>query len=511
MNPPESGKARKLAFSGILLVLFLSSFNLTVVGTVLPKVVAELGGMDLYAWVFTAYSLATTVSIPIFGRLSDIYSRRNILLWGIALFAIGSTGIALVNDMSWLIALRAVQGLGGGALMGMSFAALADIFEPRELSRYQGLTGSVYGVSSLLGPPAGGLIADHFGWRWVFPLNLPLALIAFGVIWHFLPKNPPHPNTHIDFLGAGLLTAGLVPLLTGLSLLPQLGAAHPGSWLLMVLGAGLLVTFGWWQTRSPGPLLEPSLFRNPVFAVSSLAMLLSTAGLYAGILYLPLYMQAVKGLSATASGMILSPFMLGMVLTSSLSGWLISRTGRYKGLILTGLVVMVVALMGAGCLTPASPVWLALTLSTLLGFGLGPVNPVFNLLVQQAVPRHEIGAATGGLRFFNQMGGSLGATLFGLVMSHSLISQGRLPAPPELPASVLAATASPGILTNAPLLQQLQSQLQTAAQLSAYQTVLDGLRSLMSVSLDQVFLLAAVFSGLAFAVTLLLPPALLKD
>ncbi len=508
---PKLDSARRLAFSGVLLVLFLSSFNLTVVGTVLPKVVSELGGMHLYAWVFTAYSLATTVSIPIFGRLSDIYSRRNMLLWGILLFALGSTGIALVQNMPQLIALRALQGIGGGALMGLSFAALADIFEPKEQSKYQGVTGSIYGISSLLGPPAGGLIADLAGWRWVFPLNLPLALVAFWVIWRYLPKNEAHPNTHIDFLGAGLLIAGLVPLLTGLSLLPSLGLAHLAVWGQLLGGAVVLGSFAWWQTRSPGPILQPSLFRNPVFAISTVAMLLSTSGLYAGILYLPLYMQAVKGMSAAASGMILSPFMLGTVITSTISGMIISRTGRYKGLILSGLVIMAVALIGSGQLAPETPVWLALTLSTLLGLGLGPVNPVFNLIVQQAVPKHEIGSAMGGLRFFNQMGGTLGATLFGLVMSHSLLSQGKIPAPPELPSQVITATASTDILTNAPLLQQLQSQLHSAAQWAAYEHVLHGLRVLMSLSLDQVFLTAAIFAGLAFGVTLLLPPALLKE
>lgn len=513
-SAPQGATSRRLAFAGVLLALFLSSFNLTVVGTILPKVVAELGGMDYYAWVFTAYSLATTVSIPLFGRLSDIYSRRNVLLVGIVLFALGSSLMGLVNDIFWLIGLRAVQGLGGGALISMSIAALADIFEPRERGKYQGLTGSVYGVSSVVGPLLGGLIADQLGWRWVFPLNLPFAVIAFYVITRYLPKNPPHENPHIDYLGAGLLTFGLTPLLIGLSLAGRAGLGDPVVWGPMLIGTILLAGFAWWQRRSPGPIIQPALFRNPVFAVSTIAILLSTAGLYAAILYLPLFMQSVKGLSAAASGMVLTPLMAGMVLTSSLSGQLISRSGRYKALILAGLVLMGVCLAAASALSPGTPLWQAMLLAGLLGCGLGPVNPVFNLLVQLAVPRQEIGAATGGLRFFNQIGGSLGATIFGLVMTRSFVShhQEFMPAAEaNLPAPVRHAVASPDVLTNPSLLETLQQQLQSASQLEVLQQAVAGLRGLMALSLHQVFLLAAVFAALAFVVTLKLPGELVKE
>lgn len=510
----QMNTAKRLAFIGVLLVLFLSSFNLTVVGTILPKVVAELGGMDLYAWVFTAYSLATTLSIPIFGRLSDIYSRRNVLLWGILLFALGSSLMGLVQNMYQLIGLRALQGIGGGALMSMSIAALADIFEPRERGKYQGLTGSVYGVSSVVGPLLGGLLADQLGWRWVFPLNLPFALLAFWVIARFLPKNPPHENTHIDYLGAALLTAGLVPLLIGLSLAGRLGWQAPWVWGQSLAGLLVLGVFGWWQQRSPGPILKPSLFQNPVFAVSTLAILLSTAGLYAAILYLPLYMQSVKGMSAVASGMVLSPLMLGMVLTSSLSGWLISRYGHYKGLILGGLVIMSSSLAAASWLQPASPLWWVFCVATLLGCGLGPVNPVFNLIVQLAVPRQEIGAATGGLRFFNQMGGTLGATLFGLLMTRDFVNHHQdfvSAAQQQLPSQVQQAVNAPDILTNASLLQQLQAQLQSPQQLLHFEQALQGLRQLMAFSLDHIFLWAAGFALLALVVTLRLPAGLLQQ
>lgn len=507
--------AKRLAFMGVMLVLFLSSFNLTVVGTILPKVVAELGGMDLYAWVFTAYSLATTISIPIFGRLSDIYSRRNVLLWGIVLFAFGSSLMGLVQNMYQLIGLRALQGVGGGALLGISIAALADIFEPRERGKYQGLTGSVYGVSSVVGPLLGGLLADHLGWRWVFPLNLPFALISFWFIARFLPKNPPHENTHIDYPGVILLTLGLVPLLIGLSRAGQTSWQDPLVWALIGGGAVLLIGFTIWQRLSPGPIIEPGLFKNPVVSVSTIAMLFSTAGLYAAILYLPLFMQSVKGMSATISGMVLSPLMLGMVITSSASGWLISHKGRYKALILTGLVMMSLTLAGAGWLLhPESPIWLALLLATFLGCGLGPVNPVFNLIVQLAVPRQEIGAATGVLRFFNQIGGTLGATIFGLLMTQSLTQHRQdlvNAVQTPLPAPVREAVLSPGLLTNAPLMQKLHEQLHSSSQLQALEQAIHALRQLLSLSLNEIFLWAALFSALAFLITLCLPSGLLKS
>lgn len=505
-------KHQRLAFIGILLVLFLSSFNLTVVGTILPKVVAELGGMELYAWVFTAYSLTTTLAIPIFARLSDIYSRRNVLLAGIVLFAVGSSLMGLVTNMHQLIGLRALQGIGGGILMSMSIAALADVFGARESSKYQGFTGSVYGISSVVGPLLGGLIADQLGWRWVFPLNLPFALVSFWVIARYLPKNPPHENTHIDYLGAGLLSAGLLPTLIGLSMAAHHGWGHPLVAGQIAVGVGLLAVFGWWQTRSPGPIIAPELFKNPVVTISSIAMLLSTAGLYAAILYLPLFMQSVKGMSAALSGLVLSPLMLGMVLTSSLSGWLISRQGRYKALILAGLLVMSIGLGMASQLALNTPIWAVVVLAALLGGGLGPVNPVFNLIVQLAVPRQVLGAATGTLRFFNQMGGTLGATLFGLLMAQKLGSASPQPTPTGLlPEPVIQAVQNPNILTNTPLLHELRAQLTSAPQMTALNQLLDGLRQLMALSLDHIFLWAMIFSVLAFVVTLRLPGKLLEE
>ncbi|MEZ0370991.1 MAG: MFS transporter, partial [Candidatus Sericytochromatia bacterium] len=403
------------------------------------------------------------------------------------------------------------QGTGGGALLGMSIAALADIFEPRERGKYQGLTGATYGVSSVVGPLIGGLIADHFGWRWVFPLNLPFALISFWFIYRFLPKNPPHENTHIDYPGALLLIGGLVPLLLGLSQAGKSDWTDVLVWGPLLAGGALLGIFAWWQARSPGPIIAPSLFKNPVFAVSTVAMLLSTAGLYAAILYLPLFMQSVKGMSASASGLVLSPLMLGMVVTSALSGWLISHRGHYKLLILSGLVLMCLSLFAASLLSPASPLWLTLLLSTLLGCGLGPVNPVFNLIVQLAVPRQVLGAATGALRFFNQIGGTLGATLFGLMMTRTFISHPVAAPSRQLPEAVRHAVAGPDVLSNAPLLQQLHDQLHSAAQFDALSQSLSALRALMSLSLHQIFLLASVFAALAFVVTLRLPPGLIEE
>ncbi|MGV3526975.1 MAG: MDR family MFS transporter [Candidatus Sericytochromatia bacterium] len=505
---------QRQAFAGVLLVLFLSSLNLSVVGTVLPKVVSELGGMHLYAWVFMAYSLTTTLSIPIFGRLSDLYTRRRILLIGIAIFALGSTLLGLVQNMAQLILLRAVQGVGGGALMGLSFAALADIFAPRERGRYQGYTGAVYGVSSLIGPLLGGLIADHFGWRWVFPVNLPAALLAAWMIWKYLPASPRDANGYVDYLGATLLSLGLLPLLIGLSLVGQATASHTLAWGLVAGGIALLAAFAAWQCRSPGPIISPALFRQPVFTVSTFAILLSTAGLYAGILYLPLYMQAVKGLNASLSGLALSPFMLGMVLTSALSGRQISRKGRYKGMVLGGLVVMTLALAGISLLRADTPVWMALALAVLLGCGLGPVNPVFNLIVQLAVPRTQVGAATGALRFFNQIGGTLGACFFGLVMSQHLGSfrpEMLPPAAQQLPGARFAESLNPALLTNAPLLNELRGLLSNGRQLEAFQLALGTLRGLLAASLGEIFLLAAGFALLALLVSLRLPGGLLQE
>ncbi|MGM9322815.1 MDR family MFS transporter [Deinococcus aquaticus] len=515
--PTHSGlneREKILAFVGILTVLFLSSLNLTVVGSAMPRVISDLGGFHLYAWAFTAYSLATTITIPIVGTISDRYGRRPLILLGIAVFTLGSVGLGFVQNMEGLIILRAVQGIGGGTLMAMSFTAIADLFTPIERGRYQGYTGAVWGVSSVVGPLVGGFLTDHLGWRSVFFVNLPFALLAAYFIWRFfrLPAPSAHsPAAHarFDTPGAFLLGASVTTLTLALS---WGGGTYPWtSPVILGLLLGTLVLFTGYalhSARQERPILNLRLLKDRGIAVASFAGFLTSAGMYAAILYLPLYMQGVRGSSASGSGLALAPLMFGMILTSTLSGQVVSRTGRYKNLILMGGLIATAALLLATTLGTDTPLLLAVGIMVLLGLGLGPVNSQLTLAVQNAAPREQLGSATGGNQFFRQIGGTLAVSLFGALVNTHLNSHlaASLPAQArDLPTPVQDAIANPNLLTSPQATAQLGAGLSKLGDGNLLQPILDALRGVMAGAIDQVFLVSAVLVGLAFLATLILP------
>ncbi|CAM3938057.1 MDR family MFS transporter [Deinococcus frigens] len=519
MTPPvqtHSGlneRDKIMAFVGILTVLFLSSLNLTVVGSAMPRVISDLGGFHLYAWAFTAYSLATTITIPIVGTISDRVGRRPLILLGIAVFALGSVGLGLAQNMEQLIILRAVQGIGGGTLMAMSFTAIADLFTPIERGRYQGYTGAVWGVSSVVGPLVGGFLTDHLGWRSVFFVNLPFALLAASFIWRFfrLPKpvQVAGEDRRFDTLGATLL-AGAVTTLT-LAMSWGGGTYAWGSAPILGLLAGALGLGVWYARHSrhqTQPILDLGLLRDRSIATASLAGFLVSAGMFAAILYLPLYMQGVRGSSAAGSGLALAPLMGGMILTSTLSGQFVSRTGRYKKLIVAGACVAAAALALASTLSLTTPMWLAVGTMVLLGIGLGPINSQLTLAVQNAAPREKLGSATGGNQFFRQIGGTLAVSLFGALVNAQLAGKlgAQLPAAAKtLPAPLQEAIASPNLLTSPQASAELGSALQKLGQPELLAQITAALKDVMVGAIDEVFLVSAVLVGLAFVAALLLP------
>ncbi|AIZ44318.1 multidrug transporter [Deinococcus radiopugnans] len=502
-----------MAFVGILTVLFLSSLNLTVVGSAMPRVISDLGGFHLYAWAFTAYSLATTITIPVVGTISDRVGRRPLILLGIAVFALGSVGLGFAHNMEQLIVLRAVQGIGGGALMAMSFTAIADLFTPIERGRYQGYTGAVWGVSSVVGPLVGGFLTDHLGWRSVFFVNLPFALLAAYFIWRFfrLPKPVIAPGTgrSFDALGATLLAGAVTTLTLAMS---WGGGTYPWtSATILGLLAGALalgVGYAFHSRRQERPILDLGLLKDRGIATASLAGFLVSAGMYAAILYLPLYMQGVRGSSASGSGLALAPLMGGMILTSTLSGQLVSRTGRYKKLIVAGAFVAAGALVLASTLSLTTPMWLAVGTMVLLGIGLGPVNSQLTLAVQNASPREKLGSATSGNQFFRQIGGTLAVSLFGALVNAQLAGKlgAQLPAAAKtLPAPLQEAIASPNLLTSPEASAQLGGALEKLGQPELLPQITAALRNVMVGAIDEVFLVSAILVALAFVAALLLP------
>ena len=511
---PAPSREKLLAFVGILTVLFLSSLNLTVVCSAMPRVISDLGGFHLYAWAFTAYSLATTITIPIVGTISDRYGRRPLILLGIAVFTLGSVLLGFVQNMEQLIILRAVQGIGGGTLMAMSFTAIADLFTPIERGRYQGYTGAVWGVSSVVGPLVGGFLTDHLGWRSVFFVNLPFALLAAYFIWRYFRLPAPGARGHFDALGALLLGASVTTLTLALSW--GGGTYAWGSAPILGLLAATLVTFGayaWHSARQERPILDLRLLKDRGIAIASLAGFLTSAGMYAAILYLPLYMQGVRGSSASGSGLALAPLMFGMILTSTLSGQVVSRTGRYKTLILIGGIVATGALLLASTLGTATPILIAVGIMVLLGLGLGPVNSQLTLAVQNAAPREQLGSATSGNKFFRQIGGTLAVSLFGALVNAHLNANLAAQLPEQartLPAPVQDAIANPNLLTSPQATAQLGAGLGQLGDANLLQPILDALRGVMAGAIDQVFLVSAVLVGLAFLATIALPERPLK-
>ncbi|HEX7000851.1 MAG TPA: MDR family MFS transporter [Trueperaceae bacterium] len=502
-------REKLLAFGGILVVLFLTSLNLTVVGTALPRIIAELQGFKLYAWAFTAYSLSSTVTLPIYGKLSDIYGRKRILMFGILLFSAASALGGLAQSMPQLIVIRGLQGLGGGALISMAFSAIGDIFTPRERGAYQGFTGAVFGFSSVVGPLAGGLITDTIGWRWVFFVNVPIALIAMAVIMRYFPAPTQRGSGRIDVVGSALLMLGIVPLLLALT---WGGVDLPWTSLpilaLFAASAALLGAFLWWQGRTANPVLDPELFQSRTFNVANVGGFLSGVGMFGAVIYLPLYIQGVQGGSAASSGFALTPLMLGMVVSSTVAGLMVSRTGRYRPFILAGLATITVGFLLNATMDTATPLLLTVAFSVLLGLGFGPTNSLFVLAVQNALPQSKLGTATSANMFFRQIGGTLGVAVFGAIVAATISAQvqGSLgPQLSDLPPAVVEEFNSPNLLTSPDQLARARAEVEALAGGEAFTRLVSGLREALAAGLSRVFTVGALLSLIAFASSFLLP------
>src|SRR5437660_3379623 len=330
---------------GVMLGMLLASLDQTIVGTALPHIVADLGGLEHYAWVVTAYLLASTVTVPIYGKLSDIYGRRVFFIGGMIIFLIGSALAGTSQNMTQLIIYRGIQGLGAGGMMPIALAIIGDIFPPSERGKWQGLFVAVFGFSSIVGRALGGWITDNWGWRWVFYVNMPVGVIAILTAGFVLPKLVIRRQHIIDYLGVVTLVAGTVPLLLAFS---WAGTQYAwGSWQIISLfsfSVVMLTIFLWLETRTNEPIISPKLFKNSIFVVSVIATFLVSAGMFGAILYLPLFVQGVMGNSATNSGVVLTPMMLGFMFSSLVGGQLLSRMGRYKVLAIFGFAVAAVGM-----------------------------------------------------------------------------------------------------------------------------------------------------------------------
>ncbi|WP_405428038.1 MDR family MFS transporter [Micromonospora sp. NBC_00617] len=491
----------RLLMLGLMTGMLLAALDQTIVGTALPTIVGELGGINHYSWVVTAYLLASTASTPLYGKMADLYGRRPVFLFSIGTFLLGSLLAGLSQNMTQLIVTRGIQGLGAGGLLTLAFTIISDVVSPRERGRYQGLFGAVFGIASVAGPLVGGYFAET-DWRWIFYINVPLAILAIVVCYHVMRLIPFERRDHaIDWLGAGLLVAGVSCLLLALS---WGGNEYPwGSGLiigLFVAGAVLAVLFVLQEARVAEPILPLRLFRSATFALANSAGFVLGLVMFGSIIFIPLYLQIVKGASPTRSGLLMLPMMAGIIVTSILTGRAMSRIGRYKWFPVAGAATLVLGMLLFTRLQVGTSLWMAFGFMVVIGVGLGLCMQSLVLAVQNAVSVRDLGAGTSSATFFRSLGGSFGVAILGTVLSSRLNSQlaDRLPGaiaqlPPEQRAAV-AANGGTNISINDPAtIMALPGAVRAAIQASFVE------------SLHLVFLTTGLVAIVAVLVTLALP------
>ena len=488
--PRTSNDSVLVVFGGLLLVMLLAALDSTIVATALPTIVGEFGGLAHISWVVTAYLLAQTIVTPIYGKLGDLYGRKRVLQFAIVIFLMGSALCGLSQSMSHLIIFRAIQGLGGGGLMVTTQAIVADVVPPRTRGRYQGIFGAAFGVASIAGPLLGGYFTTHWTWRWIFYINLPVGIIALVVLAATLPAQSSFARHAIDYLGAALLALTLASIV----LVTDLGGtvyewSSPLMIGLIVVSIAALIAFVVVERRASEPILPLQLFRTRDVWVTSVVGLIVGFALIGSVTYLPVFLQIVKGLSPTESGLRMVPLMAGTLVTSIFSGQLVSRTGRYKLFPIIGTTIVTLALLLISRMTGETSNLVASLYMLLLGLGLGFVMQVLIIAVQNAVDYRDLGVATSNAILFRFIGGSLGTALLGAILATQLHGNVQR----SLPGTAALDAISP----------------QALAALSP--TIRAAYTQAFVASLSTVFLVAAAIAFFGLLVALLLPERPLRE
>ncbi len=443
-----SHRAKMEILFAVMLGLFLGALDQTIVGPALPTIVTKLSGNDIYVWAVTIYLLTSTISVPFWGKLSDLYGRKPIFMIGIVIFLIGSALSGLSQNMAMLIVFRGIQGVGAGSLFPVALAIIGDMFTPQERGKYQGLFGAVFGVAFVVGPLVGGFLTEQVSWHWIFYVNIPIGIVSLFVISRLLPtvKNP-RATRNFDVLGGAIFTVAITFLLVGLT------NKQFGEWTELTVGGfiaiGLvgIVVFALAELRAVEPIIPPELFRIRTYTSSMISTFFASFAFFGAIIFLPRWFQFVHGFSPTNSGFAALPLVIGLIFSSIVSGLFVSRTGRYKW-----LTVGAILLMGAGTalmtqLTATTPLPIVWFWMFLAGLGVGPTFSVFTIIVQNAVPFHELGVATSNLTFFRQIGGTVALAIVGTIFGQSFQDQlaPQLTAagvPPQVVAGFGQASAS---------------------------------------------------------------------
>jgi EmrB/QacA subfamily drug resistance transporter len=474
-----------IAFSAMMLATLLAALDQTIVATALPRIASDLHGFADLSWVVTTYLVSSTVTIPLYGKLSDLYGRRRLFVVSISIFVAASMLCALAQTMGQLVAFRALQGIGAGGLLPLSQAAIADLFSPRERGRYQGFIGAMWATAAVAGPLLGGTLTDHASWRWIFLINLPLGALALVVVVRTMPVTFQARRHDIDYAGAAALSIAVTTVLLATSWGGVTYAWDSPEMLAALLVAGVaLVAFLWLERRAREPLLPLALFRRPVFAVTSSASVIIGALLFAVTIYVPVFVQGVLGQSATRSGVVLIPLSLGWVVSAFVSGQLIARTGRYRIFPIVGTTLVFAGILVLSSIDAGTTGTMVAGALVVMGLGLGVTWPTYVVATQNAVDPADLGVATATLVFFRTMGGSLAVAALGGLLSNRLTA--------ELLDHVGRAAAAH--IDTSDLIQGPGQHLQSPLR--------DGIEAALSASLHVVFLALIPLAALGIALAL---------
>lgn len=505
----------------IMVAIFFSAINQTIIGVAMPRIIANLGGMDYYTWVITVYLLAMAVASILVGKISDIYGRKPFILAGIGFFTLGALLSGLSTDIFQLIIFRGITGFGAGIIMSTSFTAIGDLYLPRERARWTGLMSGIFGVSSVLGPLMGGYIVDHFNWQWVFWVFLPLGIVAFVMIAILFPKVPRREGESIDYIGSTFLTITIVSLLLAFSLGGD-SYAWSSIQIIGLFGVTIiaLIAFLITETKVNSPVLPLSLFKNKIVTFSNISLFLLSAGMMGVMIYSPFFIQGVKGISPSGSGYMMMPMSVFMVFATVFAGQFMTSTGKYKPMAITGLITATLGIFLLSLISAGTPIYLMIIFLCIIGTGLGLSMPVFSLTVQNAVPIRELGVASASSQLFRNLGNTIGVGILGSIMN-SRMAKGMTEMFSSEKSAVqskaagegaeqLAQLMNPEVLLDQPVLDDIKAGLPSEL-LPMANTLIDNLRDVLGDALTTTFFAGSVIMALAVVFATFIQPIALHS